>query len=98
MIRLSMRKNGQRIVVLGLEPENLRRMQLGEPVRVNLRHLVPGEKPTDLPDIDVMVAATDTDDWRGFINDLGVTDIVRLPPTKKLCRIPGCGCTGEVHP
>lgn len=96
MIRLSMRKNGQRIVVLGLEPENLRRLQMGEPVRVNLRHLIPGAAPTGLPDIDVMVAATDTDDWRGFAAKHGITDLPRMP-SPKVCQIPDCGCTGEAH-
>lgn len=67
MIRLAMTVDGKATVVLGLDPDNLTRLAQGEPVRVNLRDLDPDGPPTSLPDIDVMIAATDTDDWRAFV-------------------------------
>lgn len=54
-------------VVLGLAAENMARMTRGEPIKVNLRTLNPSGPPTALPDVDVIVAATDTDDWEKFM-------------------------------
>lgn len=72
MIRLGLTLDGRRTVVLGLEPVNLERLTKGEPIKVNLRNLDPDGPPTPLPDIDVYIAATDTDDWEKFIEMLGV--------------------------
>lgn len=47
--------DGKPVVLLGLEAQNMDRLRDGQPVRVNLRRLVPGGPPTDLPDIDVVV-------------------------------------------
>ena len=58
-------------VVLGLDAVNFGRIARGEPIKVNLRDLDPDGPPTGLPDIDVLIGATDTDDWRTFMKKLG---------------------------
>lgn len=67
MKRLAMTVGKKKAVILGLDPENVERLLKGEPIRVNLNELDPDGPPTGLPDIDVYVAATDTEDWRRFI-------------------------------
>jgi len=51
--------DGKPIVILGLGPENMRRLEGGEPVRVNLKRFDPGGRETDMPDIDVVIAFDD---------------------------------------
>jgi hypothetical protein len=43
------------VVLLGLTKVNLDRLMLDRPVLVNLHHLLPGAKPTELPDVDVVI-------------------------------------------
>lgn len=71
MIRMVLTLNDRTIIVLGLEPANLKRIAEGEPIAVNLRDIDPDGPPMDLPDIDLFVGATDTDDWRAFMAKLG---------------------------
>lgn len=70
MIRLALTLDGTPTVVLGLEPVNMARLARGEPIKVNLRMLDPDGPPTSLPDVDLYVAATATDDWQAFIERL----------------------------
>jgi hypothetical protein len=51
--------NGKSLVVLGLGPINIRRLEKGEPILVNLRKLDPHGQATRLPDIDVLIAFDD---------------------------------------
>jgi hypothetical protein len=54
------RKSGCPVVVLGLGDENMRRLMLDQPIRVNLRSLDPGDPPDpSMPDIDVVIAFDD---------------------------------------
>lgn len=43
------------IVMLGLSMENINKLKEDEPIRVNIKNLVPGEPPTNLPDIDILI-------------------------------------------
>lgn len=75
MKRLALNLDSRPTVILGLEPENVRRMTKGQPIRVNLRHLDPyGPEAPQLPDVDVLICATDTDDWRQAAKKLGLDD------------------------
>jgi hypothetical protein len=52
--------DGHPIVLLGLLPENLERLQANEPIAVNLRHLDPdGPELPGMPDIEVRVFFAD---------------------------------------
>ena len=66
--------HGKPNVVLGLEEENFALLKEGKPIRVNLHNLDPDGPPTDLPDITVMIAAVDTDDWRQFVSRLNTSE------------------------
>lgn len=56
MIRAVGEADGKPLVILGLEPQNMARLREGQPIRVNLRNLVPGGPPIDaLPDVDVVI-------------------------------------------
>jgi hypothetical protein len=56
MIRaLAHDKHGKPIVILGVDAENLSRLQDDKPIRVNLKYLDMSDKPTGLPDIDVVI-------------------------------------------
>ncbi len=60
MIRALMHTDeGKPIVLLGFGPENMRRLQGGEPIRFNLKHLDPSGAETDLPDVDVLIVFDD---------------------------------------
>lgn len=59
MIRAVLYDRGKPIVVLGLSEENMVRLHAGQPVQVNLKHLDPNGPPTDLPDIEVVIAFDD---------------------------------------
>lgn len=72
MMRLHLTMGGRPTVVLGLQPDNFRKLAEGDPIKVNLRDFDPDGPPTTLPDIDVIVADTATDDWRLFLESLGV--------------------------
>lgn len=48
-------EDGQPMVFLGLDDENLRRLTTDQPIRVNLAQLDPGGDPTGLPYITVVV-------------------------------------------
>lgn len=72
MIRLGLTVNGRPTVILGLTPENLRRMAEGQPAQVNLRDLDPDGPPTPLPDVDVLICDTTTEDWRRGLARLGI--------------------------
>jgi hypothetical protein len=87
--------------MVGLDPVNLERMARGEPVELNLRNIDPGGPTTVLPDIDIVIAATDTDDWRRFAHAIPgavkpqyepdeIFDEVNAPVA---CRV--CGCTDD---
>jgi hypothetical protein len=61
-------------VVLGLEPVNIARLEDGEPIRVNLRHLDPrGPEVPELPDLDIVIAATAHPAFDDFLEMLGQT-------------------------
>lgn len=57
MIRsLAHEADGKQVVMLGVDPQNLSRLRDGQPIRVNLRNLIPGGEPIEeLPDLDVVV-------------------------------------------
>jgi hypothetical protein len=57
MIRaLAHDKHGKPIVILGVDAENLSRLQDDKPIQVNLRYLDPtSNKATELPNIDIVI-------------------------------------------
>lgn len=56
-------------VVLGLDEVNIERLRQNKPIHVNLHHLDPGGKPTDLPNINV-VLAYDNDELREWLQNM----------------------------
>lgn len=80
MIRVLASNPDRMVVMLGLEPVNLDRLREGQPIRVNLRHLVPGEPPcTDdnghlLPDIDVVIFFGGQEETRMLTEAFGAYD------------------------
>ena len=62
---------GHQTVMIGLDDENLARLQQNQPIKFNLRKLdpTPGAADLELPDIDVVIAYAD-DALLGF---LGIT-------------------------
>lgn len=53
-------------VVLGLDEVNIERLRQNKPIYVNLHHLDPGGDPTNLPNVNV-VLAYDNDDLREWL-------------------------------
>jgi hypothetical protein len=54
-------------VLLGLEAVNMARLQEGQPVMVNLKHLDPDGPDTQLPDINIVI--TLEKDLKAFLDD-----------------------------
>jgi hypothetical protein len=63
---LAVGDDGQPLIMLGLDPQNLNRLREGQPIRVNLRRLHPGGPDTVLPDINVVVFFAGTDEIRAL--------------------------------
>jgi hypothetical protein len=65
-------RHGAPVVFLGLEDENLRRLSLDQPIKVNLRHLDPGGEPiAELPDLELVIYAA-SKDGRAWMSEHGI--------------------------
>lgn len=56
-------------IILGLDEVNITRLKDNKPIKVNLHHLDPDGPPTNLPNINIVIAY-DNDEFRDFLEEV----------------------------
>jgi hypothetical protein len=72
-------------VVLGLDDENIRRLLDNKPIHVNLLHLDPGGPPTNLPDLNVVLAYDNADlrEWLQKVEGSSAAEKLKAAASQK---------------